>query len=333
MKTSIRFASLAGLLSAGVFACNKADQPPPAAPAAAAAPAPMAEPAKEATSTPEAKPAAATTPTDESGALKVKVMTSSPEGFMVNATLVYGAKDAILIDDQFLLSDAKHLAADIKETKKNLTTVYVTHWHPDHYFGFSALKEEFPSAKLVALPETVKQIEKTWQEKVKQWQPMYKDNLPAHPVIPEPLTGSTLSLEGQTLEVVGQVQGDSPDNSYVYIPSLKTVICGDIVYNGVFPWTAETSPAERKAWAMTIDKLIALNATVVVPGHQKADATDSPASLEFMKAYLKTYDEAIASSKNPAAAQAKVKAKYPDLALDIILKIGTDAAYKKKGKK
>jgi glyoxylase-like metal-dependent hydrolase (beta-lactamase superfamily II) len=329
---------VAGVVSMAVLACNKSEQQPAAAAptgVATSAPAPEAK-APAAT---EPTPAAATTPTavpapaDETGKLSLKVFTSSPEGFLVNATLISGAKDAILIDDQFQLSDAKHLAAEIKETKKNLTTVYVTHWHPDHYFGFVALKETFPSAKLVALPETVKEIEKTAQAKVKQWQPMFKDNIPAKPLVPEPLQGSSLTLEGQTLEIVGHVQGDDTNNSYVWIPSLKAVVCGDIVYSGVFPWTAETNAEQRKAWVGTIDKIAALNPTTVVPGHQKPDAGEGAASLGFMKSYLATYDEAITSSKTPADAQAKVKSKYPDLALDVILKIGTEAAYKKRAKK
>src|SRR5262245_61341097 len=87
--------------------------------------------------------------------LQWKVYTASPEGFQVTSTLIYGDKDAILIDAQFTLSDARRLVDTIKQTGKNLTTVYVTHSHPDHYFGFVEIKKVFPNAKLVALSETV----------------------------------------------------------------------------------------------------------------------------------------------------------------------------------
>ena len=100
--------------------------------------------------------------------LQLKVITSSPEGFWVNATLVYGEKDAVLIDAQFLLSDAHRLAAAILESKKNLTTIYATHFHPDHYFGLTVLKQAFPNARIVALPSTIAGIKKTWEGKVKQ---------------------------------------------------------------------------------------------------------------------------------------------------------------------
>jgi hypothetical protein len=42
------------------------------------------------------------------------------------------------------------------------------------------------------------------------------------------------------------VQGDDAENSYVWIPSLRAVVTGDIVYSGVYVWTAETDPAAHK---------------------------------------------------------------------------------------
>lgn len=247
----------------------------------------------------------------------------------MNSTLVSGEKDAILIDAQFTLADAKKVADAIKASGKTLTTVYVTHSHPDHYFGFPALKEAFPNAKLVALPATVEEIQKTWEGKVKQWKPLYKDAITATPVVPEPLAGTSLELEGEKFAVVGGVQGDDAQNSYVWIPSLHTAVAGDIAYYEVFPWTAETNPEARKAWLASLDRLAALKPVAVVPGHQKAELKQDPATLTFTKEYLVAYDEALATSKKPTDLQAKMKAKYPTAALDIIVKIGSEAAFAK----
>jgi glyoxylase-like metal-dependent hydrolase (beta-lactamase superfamily II) len=95
--------------------------------------------------------------------LHLRVFTSGPGGFSVNSTLVYGDKDAILVDAQFVMSEAYRVAAMILESKKNLTTVYITHPHPDHYFGIAALKQVFPKAKFVALPATVMGIRNGWK--------------------------------------------------------------------------------------------------------------------------------------------------------------------------
>jgi glyoxylase-like metal-dependent hydrolase (beta-lactamase superfamily II) len=262
----------------------------------------------------------------------LQVITGSPEGFLVNSTLVTGDNEAVLIDSELTLADGKRVADAVTASKKTLTTVFVTHFHPDHYFGFVAVKEAFPNAKLVALPATVEEIQKTWEAKVKQWKPLFHDAIPAKPVLPEPLTGDSLTVDGVKLEVVGAQQGDSANNCYVWIPSLRAVITGDIVYDDVFPWTAETTPETRKAWAGTLDKLSALNPEVVVPGHQKADHKQAPSSIAFTKAYLAAWDEALAGSKKPAELQAKIKAKYPETALDVVVKIGADAAFAKSEK-
>ncbi|MEP7048857.1 MAG: MBL fold metallo-hydrolase [Pseudomonadota bacterium] len=318
MNIPLKYAALPALALTALIGCG-GESPPPAAPVA---PPPAAAPAPP-------PPVAEAAPAPPAPKLQLQVITGSPEGFLVNSTLITGDKEAVLIDSELTLADGKRVADAVTASKKTLTTVFVTHFHPDHYFGFVAVKEAFPNAKLVALPATVEEIQKTWEAKVKQWKPMFHDAIPAKPLLPEPLAGDSLTVDGVKLEVVGAQQGDSPNNSYVWIPSLRAVITGDIVYDDVFPWTAETTPETRKAWAGTLDKLSALNPEIVVPGHQKADHKQAPSSIGFTKAYLAAWDEALAASKKPADLQAKIKAKYPGTALDVIVKIGADAAFAK----
>jgi glyoxylase-like metal-dependent hydrolase (beta-lactamase superfamily II) len=300
-------------LGSTLLGCGGASQPPP---------------------DPEAPSVVVTPPPPEPAApkLSLSVLTGSPEGFLVTSTLISGEKEAVLIDAQFTLADAKKVAEAVTASGKKLTTVYVTHSHPDHYFGLPVIKEAFPEAKLVALPATIAEIEKTWEKKVAQWKPPYKDGITDKPIIPEPLAGTSIDLEGEKIEIVGAKQGDDAQNSYVWIPSLSTVIAGDIVYDAVFPWTAETTPEQRKTWQSTLDEITALGAKTVVPGHQKPEQKQEPANLTFTRDYLTAYDEALASSKTAPELQSKVKAKYPDAALDVILKLGSEASLKPAGK-
>ncbi|HXJ19200.1 MAG TPA: MBL fold metallo-hydrolase [Polyangia bacterium] len=259
--------------------------------------------------------------------LTTEVFTSSPQGFLVTSTLVSGEKEAVLIDGQLTLADAHRLVGMIIDSKKTLTTVYVTHWHPDHYFGLVVVKQAFPKVKIVAQPATVAEIKKTWAAKVKQWSPMFGANLPTKPLIPSPLAGNSITLEGQALEIHGPVQGDAATSSYVWIPSIKTVITGDIVYQGIFPWTAETNAVSRAAWSKTLDELTALGATTVVAGHKEPTLKDDASGITATKSYLKDFDEAAGASKSAAELQAKMKAKYPKLAMDIVLQIGAGAQF------
>jgi len=252
--------------------------------------------------------------------LQLKIYTSSPEGYSVNSTLVYGDHDAILIDSQFLLSEAHRLAATILESKRNLITVYITHPHPDHYFGLTVIKQAFPHAKLVALPATVAGIKAGWGPRYKFWSAMHGDNVPPDPVIPDELDGNTLMLEGQALEIVGGLTGDSPkNNSYVWIPSLKAVIAGDIVFSG----THFVVPKMHDEWLKTLDQIAALHPTIVVAGHQVAGAPTDSSTIEFMKQYMQDFDESAASSKSADELRAKIKSRYPNLGLETLLDSGS----------
>src|SRR5688500_20321071 len=109
-------------------------------------------------------------------------------GYDVNATMINGERDMLVIDPQFSLSEAHKLAAEILETKKRLTTIYSTHAHPDHLFGLAVLKQAFPEAKIVALPATVAAAKTGWPARQKFWFPVYGNNIPGpEPVLPEEL--------------------------------------------------------------------------------------------------------------------------------------------------
>lgn len=259
--------------------------------------------------------------------LTTTTFTAGPNGFLVTSTLIAGEKDAVLIDAQFSLAEAHRLVAAILESKKTLTTVYITHSHPDHYFGLEVIKAAFPAVKIVALDKPVGEIAKTWQAKVKQWGPVFGKLVPAKPVIPTAQKATTLALEGQTIELRGPVQGDSADNTYVWIPSTKTVITGDIAFAGVHAWTAETNAEARKAWVKTLDDIAALGPTTVIAGHRDPKAKEDASVLASTKAYLQAFDAAVASSKTAEEVKTKIKAKYKDLQLDVILDIGAGAQF------
>lgn len=260
--------------------------------------------------------------------LHLQVITSPPEGIAVNSTLVYGDKDAILIDTQFRLSDAHRVVAAILESKKNLTTVYVTHPHPDHYFGLVVIRQSFPNAKFVALPKVVDGIKASWQNRVNAWKPQYGDNIPSNPIIPDALEGDTLLLEGETLQVFGPLQGDSAgDNSFVWIPSLKAIVGGDTLFSGVHFVFAPMTATQKKDWTATIDRMAALKPEIVIPGHQVVGAPNDATVLTFMKKYMQDSDEAQASSKTADEFKSKMKALYPNLGVDGLLNISAGAAF------
>jgi len=67
----------------------------------------------------------------------------------ISSTLIYGSRDAVVVDSFISLEQAQAQADWIASTGKNLTTIYATHGHGDHFFGASVLLERFPKAHCI----------------------------------------------------------------------------------------------------------------------------------------------------------------------------------------
>ena len=250
----------------------------------------------------------------------VKVHTGRGQtGYDVNSTMIIGERDMLLIDPQFSLSDAHKLAAEILESKKRLVTIYSTHAHPDHLFGLAVLKQAFPEAKAVALPATVNAAKTGWPARQKFWFPVYGNNIPGpDPVLPDELATPVLSLEGEDFPITGGVQGaDGPGNSFVFIPSLKAVVTGDIVFDHVY--FGVPRDAARDNWLKTIEQIAALKPAMVIPGHEGPGATRDMRAIDYMKKYIADWDVNVGRSKDAAEMRANVLKQYPGLGMEFTL--------------
>jgi glyoxylase-like metal-dependent hydrolase (beta-lactamase superfamily II) len=251
--------------------------------------------------------------------LQLKVHTGrGANGYDVNSTMIYGDRDMLVIDPQFTLSEAHRLVAEILESKKNLTTIYATHAHPDHLFGLAALKQAFPSARIVALPATVNAAKTGWPARQKFWVNTYGNNIPGpDPVLPEELPSPVLTLEGEQFPITGGVQGDGPGNSFVFIPSLRAVVAGDTVFDHVYFGVPRDKA--REDWMKTLDQIAALKPAIVVAGHEGPGAKRDLSAIDFMKKYIADWDANVASSKTRDEMRAKVLKQYPGLGMEFTL--------------
>lgn len=249
--------------------------------------------------------------------LKVEVLRNSAGSLFSNTALIEGVRDAVLVDPPFTKADAHRVVAMMLDSGKHLTTVFVTHDHPDHYFSMDVIAEAFPDAQIVAHPTVVADIWKSLPFKVKRWSPMLGPNGPAHPSAPAAMTSDTITLEGHALKVLGPMQGDHVHATALWVPDIKALIAGDLVYNQMFLWFGEHSPAEIAAWDKSLAEFEALKPAIVVAGHAKPGLPNDASGIAFSRKYIAAWPKLVAASRDSKDLQARVRAAFPD-AIDIL---------------
>jgi glyoxylase-like metal-dependent hydrolase (beta-lactamase superfamily II) len=256
--------------------------------------------------------------THGSNALATKVFFSDEKGFEVASVIVMGKTDAVLIDAQWTLSNAHRVIAEIAETGKVLKTIYVTHAHPDHYFGLGIIAEAFPSARVTALASVARTINNQFFGKLEHWETVIgPTNVCRKTVTIEPLSENYIELEGERIEIIADVMGDMKYNSVVWIPSIKTLYGSDVLFNQAHPFTCEVTAKERQQWIRDIKQLETMGAEVIIPGHQKPGMPFDASSCTFTKDYLIATEEVLAETKDEANFYYAMVQRFPDANLFI----------------
>jgi glyoxylase-like metal-dependent hydrolase (beta-lactamase superfamily II) len=254
--------------------------------------------------------------------LTVQVYNADGASFHVNAVLVAGKTDAVLLDTGFTRADALRIAAMVLDSKKTLKTVYISQADPDFYFGIEVIKQVFPDAKVVATAPTLKKIQATLPTKLQVWGPRLGANAPKNVPLPDLLAGNAIALEDQVLEIRGLDDG-LPHRSYVWIPSIKTIAGGVNVFAGLHVWTADTqSVQERADWGRKLGTMAALNPVTVIPGHSLAGQKQDASQIAYSQAYLARFEQELPKAANSAALVEAMKKAYPEAGLGIALDIG-----------
>jgi glyoxylase-like metal-dependent hydrolase (beta-lactamase superfamily II) len=250
--------------------------------------------------------------------LATKVFFSDESGFEVASVIVTGKTDAVLLDAQWTLSNAYRVAAEILETGKYLKTIYITHAHPDHYFGLGHIAEVFPEARVIALPSVARTINSQFFGKVEHWEEVIGPiNVPRKAVNIEPLAGNYFELEGHRIEIIPEVMGDMKYNTVVWIPSIKTLYGSDVLFNQAHPFTCEVTAEERRQWIQDIERLETMGAEVVIPGHQKPGMPFDSSSCSFTRDYVAATDEELARTNDVAGFYYAMVKRFPDANLFI----------------
>jgi len=231
-----------------------------------------------------------------------------------SATLIYGERDAVLVDTFMTVEQCNGLADAVVASGKSLKATYVTHGHPDHFFGLKVLQDRFPNMQALATPQVVAKMKlEIAPEKLDSRRKQFPD-LPDVISIADPLEGNEIDLEGNKLVVVGVGHTDTDNTTCLHVPSIGLVAAGDAVYNGIHPFLGESNRQTRLEWIAALDKIDALKPSAVVAGHKIPSNDDSPRNVEETRQYIRDFIRLNDATKTARELYDKMLELYPDRA-------------------
>jgi glyoxylase-like metal-dependent hydrolase (beta-lactamase superfamily II) len=214
------------------------------------------------------------------------------------------------------VEQASALADWVAASGKNVTTIYATHGHGDHFFGARTVLERFPYARFVATPDVVKVMSQqaSPQFLASFWNARFPGQISGHLVIAEELDGNVIDLEGNDLVAVPLGHTDIENTTCLHVPSIGLVVAGDAAYNGVHLHLAKSNPHTRREWIAALDKIEALNPSAVIAGHKRAENDDSPRIIEETRRYIRDFDRTAETTTTARELFDKMLEIYPDRA-------------------
>jgi len=200
------------------------------------------------------------------------VVTPAGDQFWTNSVIIEGTHEVMLVDAQLTKTNAEKVLQAIKATNRPLSIIYITHEHADHVLGLEVFKGAYPGVRILANTNVADRINKVYQEKIDKWKVTLGSDATSHVVAISKYDEDFIRFEHSNIEILKNLQGDTDANTMLWLPGQKTLIAGDVLFNGMHVYTAETDMKARKRWLNSLQRIRDLKPAAVIPGHSKVGA-------------------------------------------------------------
>lgn len=212
--------------------------------------------------------------------------TSANRNFISNAGFVVTTSGVVVIDALGSPQLARDLMAEVRRvTGKMVTHVIVTHYHADHIYGLQEFQRA--GARIIAHRGALNYLNSELAEsrlmasrnELAPWIDAQTRLVAADEWVD---SRRELVIGGVRLVLLPVGPAHTPEDLIVYLPAEKVLFAGDIVFHGRLPFVGQAKSGE---WIKALSTLLALDTSVMVPGHGPA-SRDARADMELTRDYL-----------------------------------------------
>lgn len=239
-----------------------------------------------------------------SGDVRIHTCVASFTGDNIaNATHIIESKHAlVLVDGQFLVPYAQQFRRYADSLGKPIDRLYLSHRHPDHWFGVGAAFGDIP---VYALPETTTFIEEHGEDsRDDHWK--LGDLVPEQVVVPQRIAGpgkETIDGVSYVFEKVTDAEIDF--DLTIGLPELGVYFAQDLVYSGTHLYLTK----HMGHWISVLQELLTSDYDLFLPGHGlPADKAEVARNIE----YLAAARQAVADGLTNEAFKDFMLRRYPE---------------------
>lgn len=189
----------------------------------------------------------------------------APYEYAANAThIIETANELVIVDGQFITPLAQAFRAYIDSLNKPINRVFISHGHPDHYFGYASA---FADQKGYSLEEVNKIIAEWGPQMITNQKPTFGDMIPDQVLVPQHIVkaGTSEKIDGLTYEFEAVEGAENEIQLLIKLPEIGVVIAQDLVYSGVHLWLGMGS---FDNWMKELQKIADLEGyNYILPGH------------------------------------------------------------------
>jgi glyoxylase-like metal-dependent hydrolase (beta-lactamase superfamily II) len=240
----------------------------------------------------------------QAGDVRIHTFISSfADSNIANATHIIESKNQlVLVDGQFLAPYARQFRQYADSLRKPIERLYLSHRHPDHWFGLGAAFTDVP---VYALAETTSFLKDHGQDSINDHWKM-GDLLPDKVVIPKGVAKPGEETIDGVKYVFEEVTNTEIDFLLaIKLPELGIYIVQDLIYSGTHLYLTKY----MKHWIRVLEKMLLSDCELFMPGHGlPADKNEVARNIE----YLAAASEAAGNGLTNDAFKAFLLQRYPE---------------------